>query len=72
MKNPFVFIFLLVVTAFAGCRPTGPSVSGTAILITNAHVIDVMSGNVEKDRAILIDSGKIVSIGDGSELSALV
>ncbi|WP_339786560.1 amidohydrolase family protein [uncultured Imperialibacter sp.] len=72
MKNPFVFVFLLVVAVFAACKPTDPNVSGTAILITNAHVVDVATGQIAEDKALLIDNGRIVSIGDGSELSALV
>ncbi|WP_339816167.1 amidohydrolase family protein [uncultured Imperialibacter sp.] len=70
MKNSF--FFLLAVVALGACQPTGPGVSDEAIVILNAHVVDVMSGNVEREKAILIDSGRIVSIGDGSELSALV
>jgi hypothetical protein len=70
MKNSF--LFLLAFVAFEACQPTGPGVSDTAILILNANVIDVETGQIAEEKAILIDSGRIVSIGDGSELSALV
>jgi imidazolonepropionase-like amidohydrolase len=72
MKNPSFFVFLLVFIAFAGCKTGEPNVSDTAILISNANVINVATGQVAKEKAILIDSGRIVSIGDVSELAALV
>ncbi|MEQ9098060.1 MAG: amidohydrolase family protein [Imperialibacter sp.] len=72
MKNPSFFVFLLVFIAFSGCKPGEPNVSDTAILISNANVIDVATGQVAKEKAILIDSGRIASIGNGSELSVLV
>ncbi|MEQ8531352.1 MAG: hypothetical protein RIB86_05855, partial [Imperialibacter sp.] len=65
-------MFLLVFIAFSGCKPGEPNVSDTAILISNANVIDVATGQVAKERAILIDSGRITSIGSDSELSVLV
>ncbi|MEQ8684082.1 MAG: amidohydrolase family protein [Imperialibacter sp.] len=72
MKNPSFFVFLLVFIAFAGCKPGEPNVSDTAVLIANANVIDVATGQIAKERAILIDSGRIVSIGASNELSAQV
>jgi hypothetical protein len=65
-------LFLLVVVALMACQPTGPKASDKAIVILNANVIDVASGQVAEQKAILIDSGRIVLVGDAEELKDLV
>jgi imidazolonepropionase-like amidohydrolase len=44
------------------CSQTQEKISETAILITNANIIDVTNGNILEKQQIIIDSGKIKRI----------
>lgn len=61
MRN---YLFLLVTIWITSCsQPQNkPQVSKTAILITNANIIDVANGTVMEKQHIVIDSGKIKRI----------
>ncbi|MBK8290513.1 MAG: hypothetical protein IPK96_05685 [Flammeovirgaceae bacterium] len=47
-------------------------VSDQAILIHNANIINVTDGSILENKAILMDSGTIQSIGDYATLKSLV
>ena len=53
---------LLVVLLGVSCNETQKEVSSTAILIANANIVDVRSGDILENRQVVVDSGKIVSI----------
>ena len=55
-----------IVCAFLAfsCAKPQEKISASAILITNANIIDVRTGNVIENRQIVIDSGKIQNISD--------
>lgn len=66
---------MLLVLVIASCKTTispEPNVSDQALLLYNANVIDVENGKVLKNKAILIDSGTIRSIGNHDSLKSLV
>lgn len=55
-----------IVCAFLAfsCAKPQEKISASAILITNANIINVRTGNVIENRQIVIDSGKIQNISD--------
>lgn len=56
------FILLVPLLVYLGCGSPGDPVSPTAILIANAHVIDVRDGSILERRQVVVDSGRIQSI----------
>lgn len=55
-------IFICFATLFLSCSLSQEQVSPTALLIKNVDVIDVRSGSIQKDRFVVVDSGKFQRI----------
>lgn len=53
---------LLGLSILFSCSPMKEKISQTAILFTNANVVDVRSGEIFKNQQVVVDSGKIKSI----------
>ncbi|MFT6838474.1 MAG: imidazolonepropionase-like amidohydrolase, partial [Sediminicola sp.] len=53
---------LLSFAILFSCAPVKEKVSKTAILFTNANVVDVRTGQIQESQQVIIDSGKIKSI----------
>ncbi len=64
MKNS---LFILLTLLIVSCAQPQKQVSKTAILITDANIIDVAKGTVLERQHIVIDSGKIKRISDTIE-----
>jgi len=60
-------IFILLTLALVGCNQAQEKISPTATLISNTNIVDVRSGEILKNRNVVIDSGKIQSIGESIE-----
>ena len=60
---------LLSFAILFSCAPGKEKVSQTAILFTNANVIDVRNGQILESQQVIIDSGKIKSIQPSIEHS---
>ncbi len=61
MKN---LLLLLTGTVFLSCMQSQESISPTALVIKNIHVVDVREGAILQSKYVVIDSGKIKSITD--------
>lgn len=59
--------YCLVALLMAACNQAQEKISETAILISDVAVIDVKSGELLKNRQVVIDSGKIKSIAEHIE-----
>lgn len=73
-KKILVFVFFSILL-FASCTPEKKSVfklSDQAILVYNGNIFNVNNGEILKDKAILIDSGLIKSIGEYDSLKSAV
>ncbi|WP_036155359.1 amidohydrolase family protein [Maribacter forsetii] len=62
----------LVISSCNDSNKTNYSISSEAILIHNGTIINIEDGSILKDKAILIDSGKIKVIGEYSSLKSIV
>ncbi|RRQ49758.1 amidohydrolase [Maribacter algicola] len=68
----FGFIIFLGLISCKETREKNHDFSTKAILVYNATIIDVVNGNVLKDKAILIDSGIIKRVGDYNTLKSMI
>lgn len=55
-------LFVLFAILLSACNQAQNKISPTAILISNANIVDVRNGAIIKDHQIVIDSGKIQQI----------
>ncbi len=63
---------LIVAVAFAACNNKAElKLSETAVLILNANIVDVETGTIAENKAILIDSTFIIAIGADEAIKAL-
>jgi hypothetical protein len=68
-----IFLSALVTLIVTSCNNSEKiKVSDQAILIHNANIINVTDGSILENKAILMDSGTIQSIGDYATLKSLV
>ncbi|WP_109300268.1 amidohydrolase family protein [Aquimarina sp. AU474] len=59
------YLFVIIAISFTACSQVPQeSISATAILITDANIIDVNSGSIIEKQQIVVDSGKIKRITD--------
>ncbi len=75
MKRKFlssILIFGLLVSSCTSEIKSAFELSSDAILVYNGNIINVKNGEILKDKAILIDSGMIKSIGDYEVLKSAV
>lgn len=67
-----LIVMVLALTSCTEANKTNLNLSDQAILIHNGNIIDVNNGSILDQRAILIDSGMIKSLGDYSTLKSMV
>ncbi|WP_339841792.1 amidohydrolase family protein [uncultured Maribacter sp.] len=71
LLSSILIIGLLVLSCTSGKKASN-KLSAEAILVYNGNIINVINGETLKDKAILIDSGMIKSIGDYEVLKSAV
>ena len=55
-------ILLLVLIAMFSCSQSQKAISESAFLIQNVNIVDVRTGQIDQNKQVVIDSGRIVSI----------
>ncbi|AXT60254.1 amidohydrolase [Aquimarina sp. AD10] len=58
------FLFIILTILVTSCAQPQKQISKTAILITDATIINVLDGSLQEKQQIVIDSGKIKSISN--------
>jgi imidazolonepropionase-like amidohydrolase len=61
-----VLLILLLTTGSALVVAQPPSGSGELLVLTRAHVLDVVSGSVHRDATVVVRGGRIESVGTSS------
>lgn len=68
MKHLTSLVGLVAATLLTACTSTqNEQTSPDAILFTNVHVVDVANGTLLEHRQVLVDSGRILQIGDSED-----
>ncbi|MGO8796496.1 MAG: amidohydrolase family protein [Candidatus Sulfotelmatobacter sp.] len=73
MKNPVRFVLLAITLLSCASHlfaQQGPSVNSTTVVIRAGHLLDVKTGKMLSDQALIIKNGKIVSVRAFSETEA--
>lgn len=72
VKYILIFIYITCIISCSTTYKLSQNLSPDAILLYNAHIINVNNGNITDNKAILIDRGLIKGIGDYADFKNII